>query len=248
MDGRLVILNDPGSAAANDYLRLDKSREKRFAFDHAFGPEVTSQELFQATTQPLVNSVLQAYNATVFAYGATGAGKTFTMVGTASAPGVMMRTVAALFERAAEVSRPSQEGSGQRGPSVRIRCSFIEVYNENLRDLLAPDRLLLDIREDPTRGVCVSGVSEAEAESAPEVMELLRRGNQNRTTEPTAANVTSSRSHAVLQIFVEQRAPGASMPDGPEEVLMGKLSLIDLAGSERATQTDNKGLRLIEGA
>merc|ERR1719188_1332603 len=99
---------------------------------------------------------------------------------------------------------------------------------------------MLDIREDPERGTCVTGVTETEAECAEEVAELLQRGNRHRTTEPTAMNVTSSRSHAVLQIAVEQRESNE-----PQAALLGKLSMIDLAGSERASQTDNRGVRLL---
>lgn len=231
MDGNLVILMDPGAAASNDYLRVDKTREKRYAFDQAFGPEVGTQEIFTATTKPLITAVMQAYNATVFAYGATGAGKTYSMIGTPQAPGVMLLTVGSLLEQA------------NHGNKV-VKCSFIEVYNENLRDLLAPEGrdFPLDLREDPGKGICVCGVFETEAESMDEVMELLRRGNAHRTTEPTAMNVTSSRSHAVLQITVEQKDPVS------QEVMLGKLSMIDLAGSERASQTDNRGVRLLEGA
>merc|ERR1719359_873739 len=125
-----------------------------------------------------------------------------------------------------------------------VKCSFIEVYNENLRDLLAPEgrEYPLDLREEPSKGISVCGVFETEAESLNEVMELLRLGNQHRTTEPTAMNVTSSRSHAVLQVTVEQKDPVS------QEVMIGKLSMIDLAGSERASQTDNRGVRLLEGA
>jgi len=241
MDQRLVILMDPGAAATNDYLRADKSREKRYAFDRAFGPEAGTQEVYEATTRPLVAVVMQAYNATVFAYGSTGAGKTFTMIGTQQEPGVMLRTVKALFERAAQ----ARVGDGGAGKAVAIRCSFVEVYNENLRDLLSKDgrEACLDLREDPEKGTCVAGVTETEPESVDEVMELLHAGNRRRTTEPTAMNVTSSRSHAVLQVSVEQREA-----EQPCNALLGKLSMIDLAGSERASQTDNRGARLVEGA
>eukprot|EP00438_Fugacium_kawagutii_P021006 Skav228371 [mRNA] locus=scaffold1981:243451:245610:+ [translate_table: standard] len=127
-----------------------------------------------------------------------------------------------------------------------IKCSFLEVYNENVRDLLRPDSDFLDIREDPVKGMCVAGISEVGGlESAEEIMALLHQGNKNRTTEATGANVTSSRSHAVLQVMVHQRDRTA---DIVAHVNLGKLSMIDLAGSERASQTNNKGMRMIEGA
>lgn len=242
MDQRLVIIMDPGAAASNDYLRVDKSREKRYAFDQAFGPETPTEQIFAATTKPLIGTVMKSYNATVFAYGSTGAGKTFTMVGTASDPGIMLRTVKELFDCAME-ARSLVSDQGNR--SVAIQCSFIEVYNENLRDLLHSDgrESVLDIRDDPEKGTIVSGITQTEAENAEEVAELIRLGNQRRTTEPTAMNVTSSRSHAVLQITVNQQDPGDF-----GSAMMGKLSMIDLAGSERASQTDNRGQRLVEGA
>jgi len=126
MDQRLVILLDPG-AASNDYLRHDKSKEKRFAFDQAFDAETGNQRLFEATTQPLIGSIVQGFNCSVFAYGSTGAGKTFTMIGTEQEPGVMSRTVDSLFAEFAS------------DPSVSVVCCFVEVYNEVLRDLGSQD-------------------------------------------------------------------------------------------------------------
>eukprot|EP00931_Biecheleriopsis_adriatica_P016452 TRINITY_DN12111_c0_g1_i3.p1 TRINITY_DN12111_c0_g1~~TRINITY_DN12111_c0_g1_i3.p1 ORF type:complete len:869 (-),score=183.58 TRINITY_DN12111_c0_g1_i3:177-2783(-) len=236
MDHGLVILLDPGAAASNDYLRQDKTKEKRFAFDQAFGPDVNNEQLFEVTTKPLIDCLLQGYNTSVFAYGSTGAGKTFTMIGTSQEPGIMSHTVEALFTGAA----------GTQGSSLTIHCSFVEVYNENLRDLGSADGKdsILDLREDPVSGISVAGVTEIQTESVQEVMELLQLGNQRRTTEPTAMNVTSSRSHAVLQARVERREAGDPMAG----TLVGRLSMIDLAGSERASQTNNSGIRLLEGA
>lgn len=239
MDGRLVILLDPGASAAHDYLRQDKSKEKRFAFDQAFGPDADTKTLFTATAEPLIKSVLQGYNATVFAYGSTGAGKTFTMIGTPVEPGIMFRSVEEIFKGVATVVDEGTE-------SFSISCSFVEVYNENFRDLAGnSDREgILDLREDPVSGSYVAGIREIQTESVQEVMDLLQHGNQRRTTEPTAMNVTSSRSHAVLQVRVERKGN----PSNPSGSLLGKLSMIDLAGSERAAETKNQGVRLLEGA
>ena len=179
--------------------------------------------------EPKTCKVLQGYNATVFAYGSTGAGKTFTMIGTPSEPGIMFRSVEEIF-RGGDIL------------SCSVSCSFVEVYNENLRDLGSSDirEGMLDLREDPVTGSYVAGITEIQAESVQEVMDLLQHGNGRRTTEPTAMNVTSSRSHAVLQVRVERRQGSGT--------LMGKLSMIDLAGSERASETKNSGVRLLEGA
>ena len=183
--------------------------------------------------------MLQGYNATVFAYGSTGAGKTFTMIGTPVEPGIMFRSVEEIFKGVATVVDEGTE-------SFSISCSFVEVYNENFRDLAGnSDREgILDLREDPVSGSYVAGIREIQTESVQEVMDLLQHGNQRRTTEPTAMNVTSSRSHAVLQVRVERKGN----PSNPSGSLLGKLSMIDLAGSERAAETKNQGVRLLEGA
>lgn len=123
--------------------------------------------------------------------------------------------------------------------------SFIEIYNENIYDLFLPGDKSLELREDTVKGIVIAGVSEIKAESTKEVLELLYLGNQNRTTEATDANDESSRSHAILLVTVEhkERDSGAEA-----EVKVGKFSLIDLAGSERAANTNNTGIRLVEGA
>lgn len=236
-DGKVVVLEDPQTTAADDYLRLNKSKERRYAFDVAFDESTGQKEVFEHTTKVLIPGLINGFNATVFAYGATGAGKTYTMLGNPTRPGIMGNTLQSLF---AEVAAQREERHFQ------VKCSFLEVYNENIRDLLRPDGDYLDVREDPVKGMCVAGISEIGGlESASEIMSLLHQGNRNRTTEPTAANVTSSRSHAVLQVIVEQRDATANIVS---QVNIGKLSMIDLAGSERASQTQNRGIRMIEGA
>mmetsp|Transcript_35940 Transcript_35940/g.84152 ORF Transcript_35940/g.84152 Transcript_35940/m.84152 type:complete len:1011 (+) Transcript_35940:208-3240(+) len=237
LDGRIVILEDPQTTAADDYLRLNKSKERRYVFDEAFTEHDGQLYVYERTTKFLIGSVLQGFNATTFAYGATGAGKTYTMLGNPTAPGIMMLTLRDLF------TEVDQQRADRR---FQVKCSFLEVYNENIRDLLRPDGDYLDIREDPVKGMCVAGISEVGGlESAEEIMSLLHQANKHRTTEATGANVTSSRSHAVLQVIVEQRDRTA---DVVAQVNVGKLSMIDLAGSERASKTNNNGMRMIEGA
>ena len=127
--------------------------------------------------------------------------------------------------------------------TYEIKVSFLEIYNENIRDLIeasneathvkpddSPDNYL-DLREDPQRGACVAGLKEIEVNSAEEILSLLIHGNGNRTTEETEANETSSRSHAVFQIICQYTEKSAGIR---AEISTGKLSLIDLAGSERA--------------
>ena len=182
-------------------------------------------------------------------------------------PGIMMRTLEDLF---------AQKDQGGVDETSEVRVSFLEVYNENLRDLLAAARVqretgsrhsnlapeYLDLREDPVRGSFVSGVLEEVVKSPAEIMRLLHLGNRCRTTEGTAVNETSSRSHAVLQVYVERQVdPGQGQGQGQNDRqvanrresqasqwVVGKLSLIDLAGSERAAKTQNVGGRLIEAS
>lgn len=194
--------------------------------------------MYEATTRGLLDNVLDGYNATVFAYGATGCGKTHTITGTVQAPGVIFLTMQELFERIAE----------RQGEKVtEISLSYLEIYNETIRDLLVPggSKQGLMLREDAHQAVSVAGLSSHHPRDVQEVMDMIVRGNEFRTMSPTEANATSSRSHAVLQINVSQKDRNA---DINEPHTMATLSIIDLAGSERASATKNRGERLQEGA
>uniref|UniRef100_A0A3B5L489 Kinesin-like protein n=1 Tax=Xiphophorus couchianus TaxID=32473 RepID=A0A3B5L489_9TELE len=122
---------------------------------------------------------------------------------------------------------------------------YLQIYNEMIRDLLNPSSGFLDLREDSKGVIQVAGITEVSTINAQEIMELLMKGNKQRTQEPTAANQTSSRSHAVLQVAVKQQS---RCRDVLQEVRFARLFMIDLAGSERAAQTQNRGQRLKEGA
>ncbi|XP_057951898.1 kinesin-like protein KIN-8A isoform X2 [Malania oleifera] len=221
-------------ANENDYLRLKRLRGRHFTFDASFPDSTTQQEVYSTTTAELVEAVLQGRNGSVFCYGATGAGKTYTMLGTVENPGVMVLAIKDLFTK---VRQRSYDGNHV------VHLSYLEVYNETVRDLLSPGRPLV-LREDK-QGIVAAGLTQYRAYSTDEVMALLQHGNQNRTTEPTRANETSSRSHAILQVVIEYRVKDASMNIVNR---VGKLSLIDLAGSERALATDQRTLRSLEGA
>lgn len=237
MDKKLVILMDPLELMnAKGALGKNRSKEKQYAFDFAFDENTEQKEIFEKTTKFLVEGILEGYNATVFAYGATGAGKTYTMLGTESNPGNMFLTLKELFIKITQHKLMN---------SYDIRVSFMEIYNEMIRDLIVVSDDVLDLREDKDKGITVAGLSEVEVNSPEDVMELLFFGNQNRTQEATGANETSSRSHAILQIVVESKD---KVSGTTAEIAVGKLSLIDLAGSERAAKTNNRGIRMIEGA
>ncbi|KAG8798504.1 kinesin-like protein Klp5 [Serendipita sp. 411] len=215
-------------------------KHRKYQYDQVFGPKVTQQEVFERTTRPLLDGILDGYNGTVFAYGATGCGKTHTISGTPSDPGIIYATMAELFQRIEE---------RREDYIIDVSLSFLEIYNEEIRDLLVPPgsapRGGLAIREDSSNRVTVAGLMEVVPKNAAEVNSIVQEGNTRRTQSPTHANATSSRSHAVLQINVTQRprTPGIT-----EECTMATLSIIDLAGSERASATKNMGKRMVEGA
>ena len=203
-----------------------------------FDENATQADVYESTTRNLLDSVLDGYNATVFAYGATGCGKTHTITGTVQAPGVIFLTMQELFERIAE--RADEK-------VTEISLSYLEIYNETIRDLLVPgsSKQGLMLREDAHQAVSVAGLSSHRPQNVQEVMDMIVRGNEYRTMSPTDANATSSRSHAVLQINIAQKDRNA---DINEPHTMATLSIIDLAGSERASATKNRGERLQEGA
>ncbi|XP_036913823.1 kinesin-like protein KIF19 [Sturnira hondurensis] len=232
---QMVVLMDPGEDP-EDTLRTHRSREKTFTFDSVFDQHASQGDVYHATAQHLVAGVLCGYNATVFAYGPSGAGKTHTMLGMDAEPGIYLQTLTDLFQ--------AIEGTCD-DVDYSVSMSYLEVYNEVLRDLLNPSSGFLDLREDARGAVQIAGITEVSTSNAQEIMQLLTRGNRQRTQEPTATNRTSSRSHAVLQVTVRQQSRG---PDVAGEVCVGRLFMVDLAGSERASQTQNRGKRLQEGA
>ena len=213
-------------------------KDHTFGFDRIFDDNALQQEVYEGTTRGLLDNVFDGYNATVFAYGATGCGKTHTITGTHAQPGIIFLTMQELFERVSDCAAEKVS---------EISLSYLEIYNETIRDLLVPttNKGGLALREDSNHAVSVAGLSTHVPQNVEDVMELLVRGNENRTMSPTEANATSSRSHAVLQINIIQKDRNASVN---EAHTMATLSIIDLAGSERASATRNRGERLIEGA
>uniref|UniRef100_A0A674JNS8 Kinesin-like protein n=1 Tax=Terrapene triunguis TaxID=2587831 RepID=A0A674JNS8_9SAUR len=212
-----------------------KGKDLKFVFDQVFGESATQEEVFQHTTKEILDGVLNGYNCSVFAYGATGAGKTYTMLGSEKSPGIMYLTMVELYKR---IEARKEE------KSCEVLISYQEVYNEQIHDLLEPKGPLA-IREDPEKGVVVQGLSFHQPKSAEQLLEMLASGNRNRTQHPTDANATSSRSHAVFQIYVKQQDRVVGIT---QDLQVAKMSLIDLAGSERASATNTKGERLREGA
>jgi kinesin family protein 18/19 len=243
-DKRCSVFDPPEDQAVQRFTRSVLPQGKRvkdqtFGFDRVFDENITQGDVYEATTKNLLDSVLDGYNATVFAYGATGCGKTHTITGTAQQPGIIFLTMQELFEKVGEL---------QSEKATEITLSYLEIYNETIRDLMAPNHANkqgLMLREDANQVVSVAGLSSHNPQNVQEVMDMVITGNSNRTQSPTEANATSSRSHAVLQVNVSSKSRDTSVS---EPVTMATLSIIDLAGSERASATKNRGERLMEGA
>lgn len=250
-----TVINDNVVAIRRDtrdggFLKSQAASVNEYAFDSAFDHNSTQQDVYQATAKPFIPNLLKGLHVTVFAYGATGAGKTHTMLGNSRVDDASMHTAeAGIIPQAVNDLFGQIDGlraNQARGESWAVFSTFVEIYNEQVYDLLAPGKLL-SLREDTDRGVVVcAGVTESQTQSAVDVMDLLAVGNKNRKTEATMANAVSSRSHAVLQLRIKhvERCPST----GRETCMESKLSLIDLAGSERASATNNRGARLHEGA
>uniref|UniRef100_A0A8C1PB34 Kinesin-like protein n=1 Tax=Cyprinus carpio TaxID=7962 RepID=A0A8C1PB34_CYPCA len=224
-----------GQRVGNRDVRRRANKDLKFVFDSVFREDSSQVEVFENTTKAIVDGVLNGYNCTVFAYGATGAGKTHTMLGSSDDPGVTFLTVKELFARMDLIKEDKV---------FNLAFSYLEVYNEQIRDLLTNSGPLA-VREDSSSGVVVQGLTLHQPKSAEHILEALDYGNRNRTQHPTDMNATSSRSHAVFQIYLRQQDKTASLNPN---VRVAKMSLIDLAGSERASATNAKGARLREGA
>lgn len=225
----------------------------RFTFDRVYDQDATQEDIYKQTAREAVVSTLQGYNATVLAYGQTGTGKTFTMEGFDSRElrGIIPRSVEDIFyyiQNTADVSA-----------RFLVRASYLQIYNENISDLLKPERTNLAIREDKKKGVFVEGLSEWVVRSPHEVYGLIKRGSGVRATGSTRINEVSSRSHALFILIVEQNEISMKSQSEQEQqqaqegggdfhqsFKVGKLNLVDLAGSERVRMSGAAGARLEE--
>ncbi|KAM4878097.1 kinesin-like protein KIF27 [Thomomys bottae] len=223
-------------------------RDRVFTFDFVFGKNSTQDEIYNTCIKPLVLSLIEGYNATVFAYGQTGSGKTYTIGGGHVASvvegqkGIIPRAIQEIFQSVSE----------NTNIDFNIKVSYIEVYKEDLRDLLELETSMKDlhIREDEKGNTVIVGVKECHVESVDEVMSLLEVGNAARHTGTTHMNEHSSRSHAIFTISICQVEKNAEASDDgswySHRHIISKFHFVDLAGSERVTKTGNTGERFKE--
>lgn len=206
----------------------------KYHFDVFHGEKTTQQEVFLSSVKPILPHVLNGQNASVFAYGPTGAGKTHTMLGSSEQPGVIPRAVSEVFKLV-------KSKNDDDGWDYNIGMSYLEIYNEKVLDLLSPNSQDLPIREDKDKNILIPGLTHKTILSFADFDKHFVPATLNRTTASTKLNQRSSRSHAILLIKVVR-----TQRTLPYRRQNGKLYLVDLAGSEDNRRTGNQGIRLKE--
>ncbi|XP_076777013.1 chromosome-associated kinesin KIF4A-like [Arvicanthis niloticus] len=216
--------------------------DKSFTYDFVFDPSTEQEEVFNTAVAPLIKGIFKGYNATVLAYGQTGSGKTYSMGGAYSADqeneptiGIIPRVIQLLFKEMEE----------KRDSEFTLRVSYLEIYNEEILDLLCSPcerASQIHIREDPKAGIKTVGLTEKTVSVASDMVSCLLQGNNARTVAATAMNSQSSRSHAIFTVFIRERKKMDKNSN-----FHSKLCLVDLAGSERQKKTKAEGDRLREG-
>ncbi|XP_069781405.1 centromere-associated protein E isoform X2 [Narcine bancroftii] len=205
---------------------------KLFSFDRVFDENETTQTVYNEVAHSIVCSITQGYNGTIFAYGQTSSGKTYTMMGNANAPGIIPLAICNLFKVINDM--PNRE--------FLLRVSYMEIYNESVSDLLSDSKgRSLEVREAMEGMIYVADLTEEVAVTYEDVMQWVKKGEKNRHYGETRMNERSSRSHTIFRVIVESR------DKNNEAFIVSHLNLVDLAGSERASQTGAEGVRLKEG-
>ncbi|KAK9756502.1 hypothetical protein RND81_01G102200 [Saponaria officinalis] len=207
-----------------------------FAFDHVFDQSCPNSRVYELLTKDIIHAAVEGFNGTVFAYGQTSSGKTFTMNGSENDPGIIHRAIKDVFD--------TIQKNDER--EFLIRVSYMEIYNEEINDLLVVHNQKLPIHENIERGVFVAGLREEIVSNAEQVHKFLEAGEVNRHFGETNMNVRSSRSHTIFRMVIESKGKGV---DGTisDAIRVSVLNLVDLAGSERIAKTGADGVRLKEG-
>lgn len=204
---------DDAPEYGKEYVKI---QDKKYQADAVmYGPD--QEVLFRSIASSILGRCVQGYNCSIFAYGQTGSGKTYTIQGNEQCPGLVPRSLAYLHER-----------------YLNIKLSFIEIYNENMFDLFEPSNSV-GIRDDPAAGITVDNLSILPSETLEESLSLYRQGIANRRTTATQFNENSSRSHAILTIFLEQKENHV--------IKKSRLCFVDLAGSEKCRENESERIK-----
>ena len=246
-EGKIVIIKENGYCAIQP--PDDSAAPREFSFDYTYDDDSVQPTVYQNLGAPLLDKAFGGWNGTIFAYGQTGAGKSFSMTGSSSMPGIIPQMNAEMFERiaASTADNPNK--------LFLVTCSFMEIYNEVLYDLLDPTMGArgtnksrkdsnIDVKEDPKLGVYVAGLQEIGVDTKEKIEKLMDQGNSARAVAATQMNATSSRSHSIFIIRLQQKEVVA----GQQKDVRATINLVDLAGSERVAKTGATGDKLKEGA
>ncbi|CAD6899738.1 unnamed protein product [Tilletia controversa] len=240
IDDHQLVLNPPQETGANG-AKAAKKATMPFSFDRSYDENTEQRTLFEYVGVELLAHAFNGFNTCVFAYGQTGSGKSHSMVGYAEAKGLIPLTCSRLFDDI------NEKLEADPNLQISVEVSYIEIYNEKVRDLLNPkNKGNLKVREHPSLGPYVEDLSKLVVASFADIENLMDEGNKARTVAATNMNETSSRSHAVFTLVLSQRRQDTEMNLDTEKV--SRISLVDLAGSERANSTGATGARLKEGA
>lgn len=222
----------------------EEGQRREFFFDYAYGDDTEQVDVYTHLGAPILAKAFQGWNGTIFAYGQTGSGKSFSMTGTADKRGIIPQMNDDMFRQVGAISAAEPERK------FLVTCSFLEIYNEVLYDLLDPamrkgtskDKKTahLDIHEHPSLGVYVAGLQEIAVDSAAKISSLMDQGNEMRAVAATNMNATSSRSHSIFIIRLLQQEVVA----GQQKDTRATINLVDLAGSERQAKTGAVGDKL----
>mmetsp|Transcript_23582 Transcript_23582/g.22728 ORF Transcript_23582/g.22728 Transcript_23582/m.22728 type:complete len:780 (-) Transcript_23582:114-2453(-) len=227
-DRGLIVVRNPKAS--------DSEPPKNFSFDSVFASSVEQKHIYDTCAAGVVDSVLSGYNGTIFAYGQTGAGKTHTMEGRPDPPflrGIIPNSFQHIFDHISSAS----------DFQFLVRASYLEIYNEEIRDLLSKDpKNSLELKENLDTGVYVKDLTSFVVKNVTEIDHVMQAGKKNRSTGATLMNQTSSRSHSIFTIVIECM----DLAGKGDHIRVGKLNLVDLAGSERQSKTGATGDRLKE--
>eukprot|EP00747_Dinoflagellata_sp_TGD_P195694 gnl/TRDRNA2_/TRDRNA2_64763_c0_seq1.p1 gnl/TRDRNA2_/TRDRNA2_64763_c0~~gnl/TRDRNA2_/TRDRNA2_64763_c0_seq1.p1 ORF type:complete len:789 (-),score=206.40 gnl/TRDRNA2_/TRDRNA2_64763_c0_seq1:292-2658(-) len=236
-DGREEIVTMDAQGAAVVIRKPGSPDFKDFTFDGVYPPNSLQSKLYDETGYAIVESVMDGYNGTIFAYGQTGTGKTFTMVGVEgdeNLRGLIPRSFEHIFRNI--TTSPDKR--------FLVRASFLEIYNEEIRDLLSKNpKTRLELKDHPDSGVFVKDLTTFIVKGVEQMKQVMETGQSNRSVASTNMNSESSRSHSIFTITIEVADTGL---DGKEHIRVGKMNLVDLAGSERQSKTGASGETLKE--
>lgn len=231
------VIQKEGQIVIKNLIEPDEE-PKGFTFDGVYDWDCKQRDIYDDVAHPLVEQVLEGYNGTIFAYGQTGCGKSFTMMGMEEPPemrGVIPNAFVHIFNH---ISQKTDR-------EFLIRASFIEIYNEEIRDLLGSEHTkAMELKEHPDKGVYVKDLTAVVVKDYPEIDEVMKLGTKRRSVGATAMNADSSRSHSLFTVVIEMS--DVIGEKGETKIKAGKLNLVDLAGSERQSKTMAEGARLKE--